>query len=197
MSRHVSYIINHHITSLELLLLNYQIESSAVDGDIRLVNQEAVGAWIIGEPEIFLSSSWRQVCSAFSVQDATVACRQLGHGPGSIPTDPQTDTDFADMEFTPGGFAVERLVAPPAISLNLNCSGTEDNLLDCRIDGQSGGEECRPRPEPLAAVRNARFSAVIACVAEAAAGPGTNPCGRLCVHVNRELIRTFSTWHDA
>lgn len=134
---------------------------------------------MIGEPEVFLSQSWRQVCSAFSLQDATVACRQLGHGPASIPTQLPIVTEFEDMGFTPGALAVERFVAPPAISLNLNCSGTEDFLLDCRINGQSGDEECRPRPEPLAAPRP-RFSAVIACVTEAAAAQGMELCGSLC-----------------
>ena len=138
-----------------------QICLAAVEGDARLVNQQTLGEWVIGQPEIFILGSWHQVCSVFRSQGPTVACRQLGYGAASLPTEVEFTPEFEETEFTAGSLAVERFVEPAGVIVDLNCSGTEVSLLDCS-PGRGRMVECRQSPSGA--------GPAIACVTEAVSG---------------------------
>lgn len=95
--------------------------ATVADGTLRLVN--GIGAETIeGMLQMRFASRWRSVCSngrLWAVEDARVACRQLGSAEGN----------FTFAQFAPNNTYFRRAfymrLAEP------NCSGSESNMLEC------------------------------------------------------------------
>ena len=80
------------------------------DGDLRLMPDPAAAA---GRLEIYHAGEWRGVCDdLFRGQEATVACKQLGHAGGTYIFKMQGPSDSFWLD-------------------DVNCSGTESRLADC------------------------------------------------------------------
>lgn len=98
----------------------------AVEGDLRLVEQEEVANWVTGRPQVFFEGSWSQVCAGrFDNRAADVACRQLGFGSGTALLGEVSGEQ-------PAGHEVN--VFPEVALSGLNCTGTEERLVDCETD---------------------------------------------------------------
>jgi len=130
---------------------------------VRLVEQKRVANWVQGSLEIFAGGAWARVaCSgAFTGVDADVACRQLGHGRGTVALSAVDDGFLLqdDPPLCPRG--------TPQVMLPLGCNGTEAAVLDC------SGAEGTPRG------RDSFCDAglVLACVAEEQEGVRPTPPG--------------------
>lgn len=95
----------------------------AVEGDLRLVEQEKVANWVTGRPQVFFEGSWSQVCAGrFDNRDADVACRQLGFGAGTALVQ-ELSREQPEIN-----------VFPEIALTGLNCTGTEKRLVDCETD---------------------------------------------------------------
>ena len=92
------------------------MDASPAEGSIKLVNGSDSHE---GHVEIYFLGRWGTVCDhSFSVLDAIVVCRQLGY---------TIDTDWKSQKFARGsGFVWLESV---------DCTGYEDNLLQCRRYG--------------------------------------------------------------
>ena len=105
------------------------ITSHAEEGDVRLVDQSSVANWQIGRLEVFFEGSWSQVCAnAFDGPDATVACRQLGLGAGTVlPADPGRSGGRVPPSNS-------EMVVPEAAITAVGCNGSESTLLGCPLE---------------------------------------------------------------
>ena len=118
------------------------------EGSVRLADGENDRS---GRVEIFAEGRWGTVCDNFwSLNDARVVCRQLGFN----------DVDEAVSRFGGG--------AGPIHLDNLQCTGDEANLLECRSAGL-GGHNCD----------HAEDAGVI-CRGPAACGDGQVDAGEEC-----------------
>ncbi|XP_078069758.1 scavenger receptor cysteine-rich domain-containing protein DMBT1-like [Mustelus asterias] len=95
------------------------------DSTLRLTNGFNSAS---GRVELYYNNTWGAVCDdGWDKHDADVVCRQLDYGPAK--TAP-TDAYFGD---SPGSFWLD----------DVNCTGTENNLLQCRTKAL-GEHNCRP-----------------------------------------------------
>ena len=88
--------------------------SACTDGAIRLMGGSNA---LEGRLEVCINNAWGAVCdNAFSQDDATVVCTQLGYPFSSAQA-------LRQSEFTPSD--------GPIFLDNLACSGMEDSLFEC------------------------------------------------------------------
>ena len=105
----------------------------AEEGDLRLVDEEEVGAWQVGRLEVFFEGSWGQVCGgAFNAPDAIVACRQLGFATGA-PGPLRRNLGGIPSNMGTGDRPVYHKVA----ITSPGCTGTEARLVDCPTEADS------------------------------------------------------------
>ena len=96
----------------------------AEEGDLRLVDEAAIANWATGLLQVFFEGSWSQVCGGlFGVADATVACRQLGLGAGTIVPQILSDADLVLLGST--------TAFPEAAITASGCTGSEERLIEC------------------------------------------------------------------
>eukprot|EP00892_Ulva_mutabilis_P005899 jgi/Ulvmu1/3681/UM017_0097.1 len=96
----------------------------AVEGDLRLIEEEPIANWVTGRLQVFFEGSWSQVCAGnFDAADADVACRQLGFGAGTVVPQFLSEADRVTLRSTP--------VFPEIAITSSGCIGTEERLLDC------------------------------------------------------------------
>lgn len=112
-----------------------RINTCAEEGDLRLANEKSNENWVFGNLQLFLEGSWGQVCNTnFAAEDATVACRQLGFGAGTIVAQDRRNIDnvpdFAN-------------VFPEVALVGSSCTGDEARLVDCGATIQG------PNDDPL------------------------------------------------
>ena len=97
-----------------------------VAGDIRLVGGSTI---LEGRVDVYLNGQWGTVCDdLWSMTNAQVVCRQLGHSGGATRWSPH---------FEPG--------SGPIWLDNVECTGTEDRLIDCPYDPIT--RDCRHRED--------------------------------------------------
>ena len=101
----------------------------AVEGDVRLLEQQSISNWQTGQLEVFFEGSWGSVCARFfNGPDANVACRQLGYVAGTRqPQLLRSSGPAAESAPDLDVFPVVNLAGP-------GCSGTEATLLECGVD---------------------------------------------------------------
>ncbi|XP_071480643.1 scavenger receptor cysteine-rich domain superfamily protein-like [Diadema antillarum] len=88
-----------------------------------------------GRVEVFYGGTWGTICAhEWSIEDAHVFCRQLGHplGARSIKTVPSVDT--------------------PVLLDGLQCNGSEASLSDCPSSGWANNENCNAESAQMAGV---------------------------------------------
>ena len=86
----------------------------ATDSNVRLVDKDGNVNTQRGRVEVYLDEKWGQVCGEdFSSLDATVACRSVGSGSGSVET---------------GQHGVG---SSPVVIGGVKCTGSEGTILDC------------------------------------------------------------------
>nr|XP_010948995.1 galectin-3-binding protein [Camelus bactrianus] len=96
------------------------------DGDMRLVNGDTANE---GRVEIFYSGQWGTVCdNMWDLTDANVVCRALGF---------RNATEALGRAAFGPGFSEEQpcLRAPPPMLDEVECTGTEPSLANCRSLG--------------------------------------------------------------
>ena len=113
--------------------------SNCTDGDIRLVDG---GSPIDGRVEVCVNRAWGTVCdNLFGADEAEVICAQLGH--------PRAGKIM--LHFSPFTFLFFELGAKiyhfgegsgPIFMDQLNCMGTEPNILDCYSFAPLGVHTC-------------------------------------------------------
>ena len=109
------------LTVLISLLVNGEAQSS---GSLRLVDGSSSNR---GRLEVYHNGEWGTVCDDyFSREDATVACRQLGHPA------PRAGGTF-QYDATGG--------SGPILMDNLSCQGSEASLAECQFNGW-GNHNC-------------------------------------------------------
>lgn len=82
--------------------------------------------WLQGRLEVFSGGGWRRAaCTTdFGGREAAVACRQLGHGAGTVALSGVDDGFLLQDE----PLAVDR---PGDVVLPVGCDGSEERLADC------------------------------------------------------------------
>ena len=113
-------------------------------GDIRLVDgarTTADGDPCEGRLEIYYDGEWGTICDDFwSVEDANVACRQLGFAGGTV-----LDWGFFRNPIFPMGDDDQKIWLD-----DLRCDGGESNLLECDSNhSEVGRHNCRHKEDVL------------------------------------------------
>ena len=99
----------------------------AEEGDLRLIDQGDIDNWTTGRLQVFFEGSWSQVCAtAFGAPDATVACRQLGFGAGTVVPDALSTEKLEELRRTN--------IYPEVAIIGASCTGTEEKLVDCSVN---------------------------------------------------------------
>ena len=99
-----------------------------VDNLIRLQGSTLPYA---GRVEVFYSGVWGAISiSKWDINDATVVCRQLGYSAG------------AEVALKNGVYG---LVSGPVWITNLQCTGSESNVMECVHDGLGNKTELQHR----------------------------------------------------
>ena len=89
-----------------------------------MVDESPVANWMTGRLQVFFEGSWSQVCSGrFEAAEASVACRQLGFGAGTIFPQFLSGAELGALQSTP--------VFPEIAITASGCTGTEERLVDC------------------------------------------------------------------
>ena len=95
-----------------------------LEGDLRLVDGAAADE---GRLELFHNSQWGTVCDdRWDINDATVACRQLGY--------PGAEAALFTFNVVDG--------SGPILLDDVQCLGTESRLLDCTHREPVGSHNC-------------------------------------------------------
>ncbi|XP_064388362.1 soluble scavenger receptor cysteine-rich domain-containing protein SSC5D-like [Halichondria panicea] len=112
-----------------------------LSGDLRLVDSFGLTGGSSGRLEVYYSGKWGTVCDdSFGIDDARVACRQLGFSTSSTPRYGTVGTL---------GFSEASLATPTWLD-NLACYGYESRLIDCPANS-IGVEDC-PHYEDIALI---------------------------------------------
>ena len=164
--------------SQNALALSSCLSVAAVEGDLRLVNEERVENWVTGGLQIFLDGEWGQVCRGlFQGRDADVACRQLGFGAGTQVVFEPADSVDIDAEGT-----------PEVVLTGVGCTGTEARLFECAADddvAMFGMRQCASSTDP---------GLKLACVVSAAEGVPPHPVVHADESCTEELCTTFKPY---
>ena len=88
------------------------------------MDEAPIANWVTGLLQVFFEGSWSQVCGGlFGAADATVACRQLGLGAGTIVPQILSDADLVLLGST---------TAFPEVAITASgCTGSEERLIEC------------------------------------------------------------------
>ena len=115
-----------------------------------------------GRLQVFFEGSWSQVCATeFEAPDASVACRQLGYGAGTV---------IPQFLLRADRMTVQTTEVFPEIGISASgCSGSEDRLLDCTANNDLGGMFNRD------CLNSDGFGLVLACVRSREAGLPSHP----------------------
>ena len=106
-----------------------------VDNLIRLQGSTLPYA---GRVEVFYTGVWGAISSSnWDITDATVVCRQLGYSAG------------AEVALKNGVYG---LVSGPVWITNLQCTGSESNVMECVHDGLGNKTEWQHRAYTVASV---------------------------------------------
>ena len=107
-----------------------------------------------GRLEVFVNGAWSTVCNKlFDFPEATVACRQLGLG-GALRAVKKT-------VYGPGSGSVW--------ANDMNCTGRESNLFECKNAPRSGGMRCYHSSD-----------VGVVCTGPKSGPPQTNQCMKQC-----------------
>jgi len=99
-------------------------ECGPLAGDLRIVDGATPDE---GRLELFFNNQWGTVCDdRWDINDATVACRQLGY--------PGADAALYTFNVVDG--------TGPILLDDVQCTGTEANLLDCTHRQPTGTHNC-------------------------------------------------------
>eukprot|EP00892_Ulva_mutabilis_P002374 jgi/Ulvmu1/12137/UM084_0064.1 len=103
--------------------------STAVEGDLRLVSQVVSNGFTTGALQVFHDGQFGAVCKlGFDAVDAAVACAQLGFAAGGLALNSLFPSDTTA---TPPDL---QEIQAPFVMENLACTGAEARLVDCPVD---------------------------------------------------------------
>ena len=121
-----------------------------VSGDVRLVNGTNVTSSVPreGRVEVCINGTFGSVCNKrWDSLDAGVVCRQLGYSSTGMdwPCHQETLVTYSDTGFLFSGAQVDMFfgagVGPIYLS-DVQCTGMETNILNCRRGNQIGITTC-------------------------------------------------------